>query len=199
MVIDPIDNTHLFVGTDIGVLRVDRLGRALGAVRDGLPVVPIFDMAIAQPGTGSEVLRVATHGRGMYEASIGSGGAALTVHKARAGGGTVTSDDGHINCGGSCSFVYTPGDTVDPDRLRRNARLDVPRMDQLRLARRDAVHPDGEREPRPMIATFDSNDTTKPTAKMLKPAKTLQSRRRSRCSGAGRTAAGAGSTTSRSR
>src|SRR5262249_50846173 len=33
----------------------------------GLPAVAVFDMAIVQPGTSSESLRIATHGRSMWQ------------------------------------------------------------------------------------------------------------------------------------
>ncbi len=46
------------------------------------------------------------------------GSAALTVSKAGSGGGTVTSDPGTINCGGTCAASYDQGTsvtlTVDP-------------------------------------------------------------------------------------
>ncbi|HEY7281104.1 MAG TPA: hypothetical protein VID47_05855 [Actinomycetota bacterium] len=74
MVIDPVDPTHLYLGTDIGVYASTNSGGSWTPFGTGLPIVAIFDMAIARPGTGSEVLRVATHGRGMYQATIGTGG-----------------------------------------------------------------------------------------------------------------------------
>jgi photosystem II stability/assembly factor-like uncharacterized protein len=70
MVVDPNDSTHLYIGTDIGVYASTDSGAHWAPFGTGLPVVAIFDMAIAQPGTASETLRVATHGRGIYQAPI---------------------------------------------------------------------------------------------------------------------------------
>jgi hypothetical protein len=72
MVIDPLDSNDLYIGTDIGVYASTNGGTSWAPFGSGLPVVPIFDMAIASPGTANEVLRVATHGRGMYEAELGA-------------------------------------------------------------------------------------------------------------------------------
>jgi hypothetical protein len=80
MVIDPNDHTRLFVGTDIGVYESTDSGAHWAPFGTGLPVVAIFDMAISQPGTANEVLRVATHGRGMYETALGGGGGGDTTN-----------------------------------------------------------------------------------------------------------------------
>jgi photosystem II stability/assembly factor-like uncharacterized protein len=170
MVIDPNDHTHLFVGTDIGVYASTDSGAHWAPFGTGLPIVAIFDMAIAQPGTGSEVLRVATHGRGMYEAAIGGGGggATLTVSLSGGGGGTVTSDDGHINCPGSCSFSYTPGAVVHLTANHNGTSTfgqwtgcDSPAANVCTQTVNANESVD---------ASFDSNDSTNPTASMTKPA-----------------------------
>jgi hypothetical protein len=72
LVVDPNDSNDVYIGTDIGVYASTNGGTSWSPFGSGLPRVPIFDMAIAKPGTGSEVLRVATHGRGMYEANLGA-------------------------------------------------------------------------------------------------------------------------------
>ncbi len=83
MVIDPNDPTHLYIGTDVGVYASTNSGGSWTPFGTGLPIVAIFDMAIARPGTANEVLRVATHGRGMYQAAFGGGGGGdLTKPKA---------------------------------------------------------------------------------------------------------------------
>jgi hypothetical protein len=69
-VVDPVNSNNLFAGTDIGVFSSTDGGTNWAPLGTGLPVVAVFDMAIAQPGTNTEILRIATHGRGMWELSI---------------------------------------------------------------------------------------------------------------------------------
>ncbi|HEX7877819.1 MAG TPA: hypothetical protein VF720_00315, partial [Candidatus Eisenbacteria bacterium] len=64
MVIDPVTPSKMYVGTDVGVYRSLDGGATWTAFTTGMPVVSIFDMKL-QPS--SRILRVATHGRGMFE------------------------------------------------------------------------------------------------------------------------------------
>ncbi|HEY0078712.1 MAG TPA: hypothetical protein VGB73_08700 [Pyrinomonadaceae bacterium] len=57
---------YLYAGTDIGVYRSTNGGASWEAYSTGLPRVAVFDMAIAPGG----VLRIATHGRGMWEIQL---------------------------------------------------------------------------------------------------------------------------------
>jgi hypothetical protein len=76
-VVDPADPSQLFAGTDIGVYVSNDAGANWLPFNTGLPVVAVFDMAIQSP---SGILRVATHGRGMWERFIrASAGVALMV------------------------------------------------------------------------------------------------------------------------
>ena len=63
-VIDPQRSLRLFVGTDIGVFISEDGGVRWSPYGTGLPRVAVFGMAI--PNT-KRVLRIATHGRGMWE------------------------------------------------------------------------------------------------------------------------------------
>ena len=65
-VVDPASSTNLFAGTDIGVFNSTDGGGTWNAYGTGLPVVAVFDMAIQKT---TRTLRVATHGRGMWENS----------------------------------------------------------------------------------------------------------------------------------
>jgi hypothetical protein len=57
---------YLYAGTDIGVYRSTDGGASWSSFSTGLPRVPVFDMAVTSGG----VLRIATHGRGMWEIQL---------------------------------------------------------------------------------------------------------------------------------
>ena len=135
----------------------------------GLPVVAVFDMAVASPGTGSEVLRIATHGKGMWQVPISPTGSSftLTVALAGSGSGTVTSVDTFIDCPGTCFHDYGSSTAVvlqqTPDAgstftswtgcdsvVTGDCHIQV-----------DAVQT--------VTATFHSDDSTPPTASMTLP------------------------------
>lgn len=62
--VDPENPQHLFAGTDIGVYYSANGGAQWLPLSNGLPRVPVFDIAFQG---GQRVLRVATHGRGIWE------------------------------------------------------------------------------------------------------------------------------------
>ncbi|HEX8150251.1 MAG TPA: MBG domain-containing protein [Pyrinomonadaceae bacterium] len=65
--VDPADSNTLYLGTDIGVYRSVDGGANWAPFSNGLPRVAVFDMAVQNP---SRRLRIATHGRGMWEVSV---------------------------------------------------------------------------------------------------------------------------------
>jgi hypothetical protein len=65
--VDPLNSNYLYAGTDIGVYNSTDGGANWSPYGTGLPRVAVFDMAIQGP---NRVLRIATHGRGMWETSI---------------------------------------------------------------------------------------------------------------------------------
>ncbi|CAN5268753.1 hypothetical protein BH20ACI1_BH20ACI1_06180 [soil metagenome] len=67
-VIDPADSQQLFAGTDIGVFRSTDGGASWQPFSEGLPRVAVFGMEIQRV---HRILKIATHGRGVYEISIG--------------------------------------------------------------------------------------------------------------------------------
>lgn len=62
-VIDTTNSNRLIAGTDIGVYSSEDGGASWTPVGTGLPRVAVFDMGI----TSERKLRIATHGRGMFE------------------------------------------------------------------------------------------------------------------------------------
>lgn len=108
-VIDPQDSNRLFAGTDIGVYQSTDGGANWTPLGTDLPRVPVFDAEISDV---HRVLRIATHGRGLYEINIP--GQLLPV--VRAGG------DGSSGPGGAAAVVaescapangaIDPGETV---------------------------------------------------------------------------------------
>jgi hypothetical protein len=71
-VVDPNNSSNLFAGTDIGVYGSTDGGTTWSPYGTGLPAVAVFDMKIVQPGTSNESLRVATHGRSMWQIPLWS-------------------------------------------------------------------------------------------------------------------------------
>jgi len=66
-VIDPQNSNNLYAGTDIGVYQSTDGGVNWSPYGTGLPRVAVFDMAIQNP---NRILRIATHGKGMWEISL---------------------------------------------------------------------------------------------------------------------------------
>jgi hypothetical protein len=68
----PGNPSEVFVGTDIGVFRSVDAGATWTPFSSGLPRVPVFGMAFQGPNNagGHGPLRVATHGRGVWQVSL---------------------------------------------------------------------------------------------------------------------------------
>ena len=89
----PAPAPNIYIGTDIGVYQSTNGGTTWSVLNPGnsLPVIPIFDMSFQeQVGSGSpnRVLRIATHGRGIWEMTIAPTAANVSVS------GRVLSPDG---------------------------------------------------------------------------------------------------------
>ncbi|HEY9402447.1 MAG TPA: carboxypeptidase regulatory-like domain-containing protein [Pyrinomonadaceae bacterium] len=65
--IDPQNSNNVYVGTDIGVYVSTDAGATWNPYGTGLPRVAVFDMAIQNV---HRILRIATHGRGMWEIGL---------------------------------------------------------------------------------------------------------------------------------
>src|SRR5262249_11551421 len=74
--VDPVNSQVLYAATDIGVYISHDGGANWNPFGTGLPRVAVFDMAIQNP---NRVLRVATHGRGMWEIGAAKSPAVVTL------------------------------------------------------------------------------------------------------------------------
>ncbi len=88
--VDPLDPNRLYGGTDIGVYTTGDGGATWTPFGTGLPRVAVFDMAI-QPT--SITLRIATHGRGMFEIAAIAPSFESDVTPRPKGDGFVDADD----------------------------------------------------------------------------------------------------------
>jgi hypothetical protein len=66
-VVDPLLPSRLWAGTDVGVYMSTDGGASWNPYTTGMPVVAVYDMSL-QPS--NRILRIATHGRGMFERLI---------------------------------------------------------------------------------------------------------------------------------
>lgn len=73
--VDPGNTQHLYAGTDIGVFRSTDGGASWQPFSNGLPRVAVFDVAIQN---ANRILRVATHGRGIYEFNLAAHASAVS-------------------------------------------------------------------------------------------------------------------------
>jgi photosystem II stability/assembly factor-like uncharacterized protein len=98
--VDPQDSNSLYAGTDIGVYHSTDGGASWLPLGAGLPHVAVFDVKISNI---QRYLRIATHGRGIWE--IGIPGRQLPV--LRNGGATITAE----GCA-PANGVIDPGEDV---------------------------------------------------------------------------------------
>jgi hypothetical protein len=62
--VDPVNSNILYAGSDIGVFVSTNGGQSWNPFGTGLPRVAVFDMAVQAP---NRLVRIATHGRGLWE------------------------------------------------------------------------------------------------------------------------------------
>jgi hypothetical protein len=103
-VVDPANSNALYAGTDIGVYRSVDGGATWSPFSSGLPRVAVFDMAVQGV---SRTLRIATHGRGMWELSIAASPAVLR--------GTVTDVLTHAPVANATVTAGSNSATTDED------------------------------------------------------------------------------------
>jgi hypothetical protein len=67
LAVDPLNATHYYVGSDIGVFRTMDGGVTWLLFSDGLPNTAVYDLRLHGP---TRLLRAATHGRGLWERKL---------------------------------------------------------------------------------------------------------------------------------
>jgi photosystem II stability/assembly factor-like uncharacterized protein len=85
--IDPTDSSVIYCGTDVGVYRSTDGGGTWARFGSGLPASSVHDLQITSDGS---ILRVATHGRGVWELQIPASGVARPEAAITAPAGTLS-------------------------------------------------------------------------------------------------------------
>ena len=101
--VDPTDSNDLFCGTDVGVFRSTDRGRTWARFGTGLPAASVHDLDIHEDGS---IVRVATHGRGIWELAVPATNAPPTA--------TILAPTGSVfaTVGSAVDFS---GSVADPD------------------------------------------------------------------------------------
>ncbi len=109
-VVDPSSPSTLYAGTDIGVYISTNSGSTWAPFGTNLPRVSVFDMGITS--NASRKLRIATHGRGMYEMSLVTG---------------PTPTPTATPCAGTSATVSYTGPAVSvPDNVPAGVNISLP-------------------------------------------------------------------------
>jgi len=69
VLVDPVNSSHIVVGTDVGVFETTDLGATWAEVSAGMPSLPAVRLMMFD-APGGRKLRAATYGRGMWEVSL---------------------------------------------------------------------------------------------------------------------------------
>lgn len=123
IVVDPLDPARLYVGTDIGVYTSADSGANWLPYGTGLPRVAVFDIAITN--ALPRQLRIATHGRGLWQAAAivapTAAGVSITGRVTDTGGAGIrgaivrlTAPDGTVLSAATSSFGYYRFEDVEP-------------------------------------------------------------------------------------
>ncbi|MDP9263854.1 MAG: hypothetical protein M3O85_05985 [Acidobacteriota bacterium] len=112
VVIDPIDHTIVYVGTDVGVFATNDNGANWSEFGSGLPNVATVALRTFNSG-GTKKLRVGTHGRGVWETDLANG-SSITVTAPNGGESWAAGSTQAI----TWNFTGSPGSLVKIDLLK---------------------------------------------------------------------------------
>lgn len=98
VIVDPLEDSTLYIGTDFGVFITENLGQSWSMLGTGLPLAPVHDLAYHVP---TRKLVAGTHGRSMYSTTI-------------AGSPDDTDGDGVADTADNCPDDFNP-DQTDTD------------------------------------------------------------------------------------
>lgn len=102
--VDPTDSRILYCGTDVGVFRSTDAGASWSRVGAALPSSSVHDILISADGA---LLRVATHGRGVWEMALSEPPSPSATVAIQAPGGPISVASG--------TSVLFAGSAADPD------------------------------------------------------------------------------------
>jgi photosystem II stability/assembly factor-like uncharacterized protein len=108
--VDPTDPSTLYCGTDVGVYRTTDQGATWARFGSGLPASSVHDIRIFEDGSA---LRVATHGRGVWELDVPAAGNTPPVAAISNPIGPITVARGSTVAFSGSVFDPDPGDAAE--------------------------------------------------------------------------------------
>ncbi len=116
VIVDPQDDSTLYVGTDVGVYYSEDMGGSWQPLGTGMPIVPVHDLALHD---STRTLVAGTHGRSMFKVNIGctgsdgdSDGIADVCDNCPENYNPIQEDIDNDNIGDvcdNCPIYYNPG------------------------------------------------------------------------------------------
>jgi photosystem II stability/assembly factor-like uncharacterized protein len=110
LAIDPSDPSFIYAGTNGGVFESIDGGASWNAINSGLTNTHVTSLAIDP--SNPDILYAGTYGGGVFKFSSAEGPPSLHVSKLGTGVGSVTSTPSGIDCGYTCTALYTEGTSV---------------------------------------------------------------------------------------